>query len=432
MKKIFIYILITVFFNTNIFADSFNEALIKAYNKNPKLNAERENINISEENINISKGDFLPTITLSGTKSQEDTNKLTNQSGGDATITDVDPETQSLLIEQTIFQGYGGIADLEKNKIGLDLAKAKLLKVEQEIIYEAAQAYTGLVLANKKFKINQSNVSLLERQVETDQARLEKGQISVVDLAQSESSLAGANAKFIEAKNEVITGKLVYENVIGSIGDVSKLSEKLNINLRLPESLSEASKLSKKNNPKLIIADLELQQSEKDIVIARADLAPSVSLSFQSTKTDDLSSTYNERDKEILKATVSWPVFSGGKNRATLKKNRNLNNQKKLLFEDAINSNNTSVASAWSSYQSSKSLLNSVRSQVKAAEIANEGITIEYESGLGRSTLDVIQSNTLLLDSKVSLANAERNYLLSQLKLLQSIGLLNAGYLQIN
>ena len=226
MKKIFIFILTLIFTSTNLFADSFSNALIKAYNKNPKLNAERENISISEQDINISKSDFLPTVTLSGTKSQEDTSKLTNQGGGNAAITDVDPETQSLLIEQTIFQGYGGMADLEKNKIGLDLAKVKLLKVEQEIIYEAAQAYTGLVLANKKYKINQSNISLLERQVETDQARLEKGQISLVDLAQSEASLAGANAKFIESKNEVVTGKLVYENVIGSIDDASHLTEK--------------------------------------------------------------------------------------------------------------------------------------------------------------------------------------------------------------
>ena len=77
-------------------------------------------------------------------------------------------------------------------------------------------------------------------------------------------------------------------------------------------------------------------------------------------------------------------------------------------------------------FQSSKSLLNSVKSQVKAAEIANEGITAEYESGLGRSTLDVIQSNSILLDSKITLANSERDYLLAQFKLLQTIGLLNS------
>ena len=431
MKKIFVYILIVLFFNTNLFADNLTEALLKAYNKNPKLNAERENISVSEENINISKSDYLPSITLSATKSKEDTNKLTNQSGGDASITDVDPLTTSLLIEQTLYDGARN-ADLKKNELGLDVAKVQLLKVEQEILYQAVEAYTGLVLANKKYKINQSNVSLLERQVETNQARLEKGQISVVDLAQSEASLAGANAKFIEAKNEVVTGKLIYENVIGSIDNISDLNEKLSFNLKLPQSLGEANKVSQKNNPGLIIAKLELQQSEKDIKIAQASLGPSATLSFETSQTEDLSATYDERDKSVFKATVKWPFYTGGKNRATLNKNKNLSNQKRLLLEDAITSNKTTVASAWSSYQSSKSLLNSVKSQVRAAEIANEGITIEYESGLGRSTLDVIQSNTLLLDSKTSLANAERNYLLSQFKLLESVGLLTAKHLQIN
>jgi len=431
MKKIFVYILIFLFFNTNLFADSLTEALLKAYNKNPKLNAERENINISEENINISKSDYLPSVTLSGSKSRENTDKLTNQSGGNASIADVDPSTTSLLIEQTLYDGTRN-ADLKKNKIGLDVAKVKLLKVEQEILYQAVEAYTGLVLANQKYKINQSNVNLLERQVETDQARLEKGQISVVDLAQSESSLAGANAKFIEAKNEVVTGKLIYENIIGSINDISNLNEKLNFNLNLPQSLGEANKISQKNSPDLIIAKLELQQSEKDIKIAKAELGPSATLSFETSQTEDLSATYDERDKSVLKATVKWPFYTGGKNRATLNKNKNLNNQKRLLLEDAITSNKTTVASAWSSYLSSKSLLDSVRSQVTAAEIANEGITIEYESGLGRSTLDVIQSSTLLLDSKTSLANAERNYLLSQFKVLESIGLLTMKHLQIN
>ena len=100
-------------------------------------------------------------------------------------------------------------------------------------------------------------------------------------------------------------------------------------------------------------------------------------------------------------------------------------------MDNAIKTNDTNVASAWSSLQSSKSLLNSVKLQVKAAEIANEGITVEYESGLGRSTLDVIQSNSILLSSKIALANSERNYLLSKFRLLESIGLLNNQYLKL-
>ena len=93
--------------------------------------------------------------------------------------------------------------------------------------------------------------------------------------------------------------------------------------------------------------------------------------------------------------------------------------------------NETKVTSEWTSLESTEGILESVRSQVKAAEIASEGINLEYESGLGRSTLEVIQSNSLLLNAKISLADSERNYLLSKFNLLKSIGLLNSDYLKL-
>jgi len=431
MKKIFLILLFLVLLNKSTYAITLSEALLTAYNNNSELNAERENIKISKEDLSISRSEFLPSVTLSGSKSEENTEKLTDRTGANASITDVNPKSRSVDIEQKLFQGFAGVADFQKNKIGLNLAESKLLKVEQETLYKAVEAYSGLLFANEKFKINRENVELLERQVEADQARLERGQVTLADLAQSESSLAGAQAKFIEAKNEVVTAKLVYQKIIGSVNNISELNKEFNLNLSIPQNLNEAIKISKNNNPDLIIARLEYEQSEKDITIARADLSPSATLSFNSTKTDDLSSTYDEREKETIKATISWPIFQGGKNTSSLNKSKNLKNRKKLLLENVAKSNETNVATTWSSLQSSKGLLDSVRLQVKAAEIANEGITVEYESGLGRSTLDVIQSNSILLNAKVNLANTERNYLLSQFKLLQSIGHLNIKHLKL-
>ena len=430
MKKTILILFSVLFLNQQVLAVTLFEALTEAYKNNTDLNAERENINISEEDLKISKGNYLPTVTISGSKSQEDTSKLTNRSGVEQSVNDVDPSTQSIKIEQTLID-FCRNADVQKNQIGIKLAVVKLLKKEQEVLLKAIEAYSGLVLANKKLKINQSNLSLLERQVETNKARLERGQITLSDLAQSESSLAGAQANFIQSKNEIISSKLNYENVIGPIADINSLNNNFDIKLMLPNDLSDAIDKSKKYNPELIIAKLEYEQSEKDVLISRSDLSPSATLSYENSKSQDLSSSYDERDKNILKATVTWPIYSGGKNRASLNKSRNLQNRKKLLLNSATKANNSNVAISWSTLQSSKSLLNSVNSQVKAAEIANEGITVEYETGLGRSTLDVIQSNSILLSSKISLADSERNYLLSQFKLLQAIGLLNSNYLKI-
>jgi outer membrane protein len=430
MKKTLLIILSVLFLNQQVLAVTLFEALTEAYKNNTDLNAERENINISEEDLKISKSSYLPSVTISGSKSQEDTSKLTNRSGVEQSVNDVDPSTQSIKIEQTLID-FGRNADVQKNEIGIDLANVKLLKKEQEVLLKAIEAYSGLILANEKLKINQSNLNLLERQVETNKARLERGQITLSDLAQSESSLAGAQANFIQSKNEIISNKLNYENVIGPIVDINSLSKNFDINLMLPDSLNDAIDISKKYNPELIIAKLEYEQSEKDVLISRSDLSPSAKLSYENSRAQDLSSTFDERNKNILQATVTWPIYSGGKNRASLNKSRNLQNRKKLLLSSVTKTNNSNVAISWSTLQSSKSLLNSVKSQVKAAEVANEGITVEYESELGRSTLDVIQSNSILLSSRITLANSERNYLLAQFNVLKSIGLLNSSHLKL-
>ena len=419
-----------IFLFNNASAETFSDALKKAYNDNNELTAERESLNISEQELKISMSSYLPSVTLSGSKSSEDTNKLTNQNGTDATISDVDPTVQSLTITQTLID-FGRGAELSKSKIGIELAKAKLLKKEQEILYKSIEAYTGLISANEKLKINRSNVNLLDRQVETDRIRLERGNISLSDVAQSESSLAGAQAKLIQAENDFLTSKLNYENVIGTINDTEALDKSSITIVNLPNELNSAIEISKKGNPDLIIAQLEYEQSKKDTTSARSDLAPTATLSFDRSKTDDLSSTYDEKEQDTLNATITWPFFSGGKNYANLNKNKSLETQKNLLLNNMIKKNQTDVAIALSNYQSNKSLLNSVRAQVNAAEIANEVIVAEYNSGSDRTTLEVIQSNSLLLNAQISLADSERNYILSQFNLLKSIGLLNSEYLKL-
>ena len=429
MKKIILSFLLSTLFFNNGNAVSLYQALNETYKNNTQLNAERENINAAEEDINISKADYMPSLSLSGSKSFENTNELTNQSGTDTSIDDVNPLSSSIKLEQKLFD-QGRDFTHQKNIVGLELAKAKLLKKEQDILYSAIDAFTGLILAREKLNINRRNLNLLIRQVETDKVRLDRGQITITDLSQSESSLAGAQAQFTQSKSDLLISKLNYENIIGNIDDPSKLKKSSNSIVKIPENLSKAVSLSKENNPDIKIAELELIQSEKDIEIAKSDLSPTASLSLERSYNYDLSTTYDEREKDVLKATVNWPFYSGGKKRSKIKKDSNLNYRKRLLLEDTIKTNETNVASAWSSLEASKGFLNSVRAQVRAANIAFEGISAEYERG-SRTTLDVIQSNSLLLSAQISLANSERNYLLSQYSLLKAAGLLNKEYLNL-
>ena len=425
MKFLFKIILITIFTlsinesRANTLFDSLNSA----YLNNPKLNAERANKRASMEEKRESYSEFLPSVTVSAYVSEQDNT-------GGVGHSNFKPSEQSVLVEQKIFQGGGGIANLKKKKYGYRIAEFKLKKVEQETLLAAAEAHVDLLLSKKKVGINLINIDLLERQVETDQNRLEKGEINLTDLAQSESSLLGAQAELIAAQNDLVTSKANFEKIIGKKAS-ENIQEIKKTDLGLPESLAAAYNISNSENPNQRIAMLEYKQSEMDVAIAGSELSPSATLSYKIAEQDDFSATVKDRTQQTVTATASWPLFAGGSNLFGLRKAQELRNQKELLFQDSKKAVETEVANAWSNYQSSKSVLDSIRTQVKAAEIANEGITLEYESGSSRTTLEVIQSQTILLNSRINLAISERNFLVSQFDLLSVIGRLTAQQLNL-
>ena len=418
----FILVIIFTLFVSETRANTLLDSLSSAYLNNPKLNAERASKRAAMEEKRGSYSEFLPSVTISGYVSEQD-NTGTSSSN-------FEPSEQSMEIEQKIFQGFGGLANVKKKKYGYNIAEFKLKKIEQEILLAAAKAHADLLLNKKKVNINLINIDLLERQIETDQNRLDKGEINLTDLAQSESSFLGGKAELITAQNDLVTSKANFEKIIGkkSPEDIEEIKK---IKIDLPASLAEAYRISNSENPDLQIASLQFKQSKLDVTIAGSDLSPSATLSYKLAEQDDISTTIQNRTQQTVTATAKWPLFSGGDNIFNFRKARELRNQKELLLQDSKKKIETDVATAWSNYQSSKSVLDSIRSQVKAAEIANEGITLEYESGSSRTTLEVIQSRTVLLNSRINLASSERNFLISKFNLLAALGRLTAKQLNL-
>ena len=148
----------------------------------------------------------------------------------------------------------------------------------------------------------------------------------------------------------------------------------------------------------------------------------SASISYSLKKNEDLSSSVDEREQEEVKATVKWPLFKGGKNLSSVKKAKFKKEEKELILKDVFSQVQIDTANAWTTYSSSKGVLDATEAQLKAAEIANEGITLEYDTGNERTTLEVIQSRTLLLDARTSYAKAQKDFVIAQFNLLASIG----------
>jgi len=423
--KFFLTIFLSYFFFTaTLAANNLIFFIDSALKNNLELNAERKNQKSIKQNINISRSEFLPSLSVSGNQTSSESKNRTDQSGVNLSDTNQASETSTVSIDQKIFQGFKGYNSLKKSELEFKQADYKLKQTEQKTILDTASAYFDLIFKTKNEKFNLSNVNLFERQVESDSARLQKGEITLTDLAQSESSLAGANADLIKAKTELQASKTNFERITReTVPNVNDIDHQANINL--PKTLQEALEIAKSKNSDLLIAKLDYQISKKELNIEKARLSPSASINYSKSENKDFNSTVDKFDNESVKATLTWPIIKGGENISSIKKSSFNKQRSSLVAKDVENKVITNTTNAWSKYQSLKGVLRATEAQLKAAEIANEGITLEYDSGNTRTTLEVIQSTSLLLDARISFAKAERDFIISKFELTIQLGTLS-------
>ena len=424
MKKIILLsFILFLSFISNSYSEDLFKTLTSTYLDNKELNSQREKTKAVDETLIQSYSIFKPSI--SGSYTQNDILNEGQRAPDGSSVNDSNFQTEkkSIKIEQKILQG---IPKSLAARTDVNIARQELKAVEQNVLLKAVDAYASILAAEKKLKITEDNLNLSDKQVELDKSRYERGAIKLSDLAQSESSLAGAQAKFIRAQNDLLVNEQNFINIVGYKPD--ELNKINNLNLKLPQNIDEALKLASENNPDLLIAELKLKKSDYLLKDALEVFAPKASVSFEVSENSDVSSTINERDQSQFEAKVEIPIYSGGKNYSFYNEKRALKTSSELDFQDAKNTTKKNATNIWSEYQLKKSELALANSQVKAAEIAYEGIVQEYESG-ARDTLDVLSSRSLLLEASLNLADVEKEEILSRFKLLQVTGNLTASYL---
>ncbi len=426
MIKFFLkIILLILFFQTNAFPEDIFKSLISTYINNKELNSQREKTKATNETLVQSYSVFKPTVT--GEVSQNDYLNEGRKDGAGASIADSNLQTKkkSIKVEQRILQGIPGVLAA---KTDVKIAKNQLKNVEQNVLLKAVEAYTAVLSSKRKVDITRDNLNLSDKQVELDKSRYERGVIKLSDLAQSESSLAAAKAKFIRAQNNLLTSEKDFENIIGYKPE--NLTKINGIDLNLPKSLDETLNLASTYNPELLISKLNFEKSDHLLKGAAEKFAPKASVSFEVSENDDVSSTVSKQDQSHFEAKVEIPLFAGGKNYSFYKEKQALKISSELDYQDKQNEVKKTAANTWSEYQLKKSEFELASAQLKAAEIAYEGIVQEYESG-ARNTLDVLNSRALLLDASLNYADVEKEEIVSRFKLLQVTGNLTAIHLKL-
>jgi outer membrane protein len=410
-------------------ADTFtlNDALGLAYETNPQLESARAAVRASDEGVAQANANWRPTINAGGTYGPEDT-----RISGFGTIPTQQLSGQVVVTEQ-IFRGGRTYAEVGRAKASVRAARAQLTAAEQSVLLDAVTAYMNVVTDEATLKLRQSNVDVLERQRKETQEQFDVGELTRTDVAQSEARLAGAKSAFITAQGQLDIDRATYEQVIGRPAETLQDQPPLP---KLPPNEELVTSVAMQQNPSMVFAQANEKAAGYAVDDAIGALAPTISVAgeyqYQKGGLNSLGfggPSTTEQNLAVL-GQVNVPLYEGGAEYAAVRQAKEQHNQSQHDLAAADRQVRQAVASAWQSYTSAVATITSNQAQVKANQIAFDGVQKEQQVG-GRTTLDVLNAEEELLDSEVGVIASQRNAAIAAYQLLAAEGGLTAKSLAL-
>ena len=428
MKKQSVMSLLLMLATTSIAnADTLETALAKAYEYNPSLKAARAETSAVNENVAIAKSGYRPTLRVDGGYSDSKIN--TN-----APSKPVDGYTRTLTatISQPIFNGFKTINSVSSAKSYRKASKAALMATEQQVILDAAIAYLNVLRDEAIVKLQKNNEKLLKKELEETKERFNVGETTTTDVSQAEASYASAQSQRISAEGSLEASKAVYKKVIGE--EAKDIKDPKNIEKLFPANLEEALAYAKEHNYSLHAAQHNLKANKYDVSATKGDLLPSINAYATAGRIKNENWMYDKNptnDSVELGVNFSMPIYNAGSSRAKVRQSKyyRWQAQENLLnVQDMLQSN---ITSYWEYLSANKAKIKSVKAQIKAYQVALDGVREEEALG-NRTVLDVLNQYQYLLNSEVEEVTTRHDYYVSGLNLLQSMGKLTAKDLNLN
>ncbi len=400
-------------------AETLFEAMAAAYANNPTLDAQRAQLRATDENVAQAVSGWRPTVTLSGDVGWQ-RQEINNLGANNNT-----PKNISVSVSQPVYNGGTTVSQTNSAEANVQAGRENLHATEQTVLLQAVTVYMDVLRDQAVVQLNRNSEQVLKRQLEAAQDRFRVGEITRTDVAQAEARLSRATADRVQAEGFLISSRASYERVVGRAPGELDPPPPLP---PLPVSEDEARATAVAENPNLRAARFTEQASAADVETARGGLLPTVSLSASLAHGDDTSSTVDESDTAKITANVSVPLYQSGAQYSAVRQARQVNSQRRIQIEENRRSVLESVVQSWEQLTTAKARIVSRREQVRANEIALDGVIQEAAVG-SRTTLDILDAEQELLDSRVALVRAERDEYVAAYSLQSSVGRLTAQQL---
>lgn len=401
-------------------AQSLQDALAAAYQSNPTLDAARAQLRATDELVPQARSGYLPTLSVDG-----DYGRYRTDSG--LTKSNWTQKSVGADITQPIFRGGRTEASMSRAEALVQAQRAALTLTEQSVLLAAATAYCDVVRDQAVLDLNVNNVQVLKRQLEAARDRFRVGEITRTDVSQSESRLALSEANRIAAEGALNASRATFARMIGALPE--KLTQPSPLT-GLPASREAIINLAEQGNPQVVAAKFSERAADAAVDQVAGELLPTVSVVGSVQRSWNYNGSIDTLDQASVIARVSVPIYEAGGTTARVREAKQTASQRRIQIDEAVRQSRETAIRAWEALTTARSSIQSRKEQVRAANIALEGVRQEATVG-SRTVLDTLDAEQELLGAQVELVRSQRDEIVASFQVMTAIGQLTPKALEL-
>ena len=419
---------------TPVLADTIEAALVRAYQNNPQLNAQRAAVRSTDENVPQALSGYRPKVALTASLGYQYTDINSTQGGTPTQLvrTEINganpPRAAGLTVTQTLYNGNQTANKTRAAESQVSGAREGLRVLEQSVLLSAATIYMDYLRDSAIVEVQRSNTRVLEQTLKQTRDRFNVGEVTRTDVAQSEAQLAAGKTQQLTAESNLTTTRSNFRRIIGN--EPSALAPGSPVDRYLPGTLPAAVDLSLTENPNVTAAMYGIDVNFLQVKINEGALLPTVTVqaavqqAYEQTMT-----TYRSFGASAI-AQLSVPIYQGGAEYSLIRQSKENLSQQRLNLELTRDQTRANTVTAWGQLVAGKAQVASAQAQVTASEIALNGVREEAKAGQ-RTTLDVLNAQQALVNARVALVTAQHDRVVASYAVLNAVGRLSPQVLKL-
>jgi outer membrane protein len=428
-------VLLTAFAGmTPALADTIEAALVRAYQNNPQLNAQRANVRATDENVPQALSGYRPKVALTASAGYQYTDTNTTAGGTPTAIVRTEihganaPRSAGLTISQTLFNGQQTANRTRAAESQVSGSREALRVLEQTVLLSAATIYMDYLRDSAIVEVQRSNTRVLEQTLKQTRDRFNVGEVTRTDVAQAEAQLAAGKTQQLTAEANLVTTKANFRRIIGN--EPQQLAPGSPVDRFLPATLPASVDLSLVENPNVTASMYGIDVNYLQVKINEGALLPTVSLQASVQQSYEQTMTIFRSFGASAVAQLSVPVYQGGAEYSLIRQSKETLAQQRLVLEQTRDQTRANTVTAWGQLVAGKAQVASAQSQVTASEIALNGVREEAKAGQ-RTTLDVLNAQQALVNARVALVTAQHDRVVASYAVLNAVGRLSPQVLNL-